>query len=234
MGAHSFTVTSKEPDPRTAYEALVDQAVSEYGTDPYNGTISTTHGFRVVSTTPVSALQAERLSDERLHDLAKWGACEAIAVGRSTKTVTKKMTLTLKREPGQDLELTVEDLAAKLKVPAADIEAFTVVDSAPNHRYRTRKAGPARTFWTVDGGGSYTTRAEALVAAKARLERRSGVYGSRAVGTEALTVTKRTVHEPEAGIERVLVSWKVQLEVTVSKDRRRVFDHWVFYGWAAC
>jgi len=236
MGAHSFTATSKETDPRKAYEALVGNALSQYGSDSYNGTISTTRGFRVYSSSPLSPLAAEALSNSRLGSLEKWGNCEALAVGPAKKTKKKTVTVTIRpTEPvGQYLNLTAEDVATKIGVPLARLESFTVLESVPTYRYRTSKAGPSRRVWTTSEGGEFATRAEAATHAKKVLvESLLGLGDLYVDGNRSVEVFQRTLRTPEASVVRSLVSWKIKVSAQVATSDEREFDHWLFYGWAA-
>lgn len=236
MGAHSFTATSKETDPKKAYEALVDDAFAVYGSDSYNGTISTTRGFRVHSSSPLSPLAAEALSNSRLGSLEKWGNCEAIAVGTAKKTKEKTVTITIRpTEPvGQYLNLTAAGIAEKIGVPLERLESFTVVESTPAYRYRTTKAGPSRRIWTTSAGGEFATRAEAAAHAKKTLvDTFNGSAGTYVEGDKSVEVFQRTIRNPEASVVRSLVSWKIKLTARIATSDERVFDHWLFYGWAA-
>lgn len=47
-----------------AFSALVQKARYDYGADPYNGTISTAGGYRVISDEPVPLCEAYRLADD--------------------------------------------------------------------------------------------------------------------------------------------------------------------------
>lgn len=236
MGAHSFTATSRETDPRKAYEALVDDALAMHGSDSYNGTISTTRGFRVHSSTPLSPLAAAALSEARLGSLEKWGNCEAVAVGAAKKTREKTVTITIRpTEPvGQYLNLTAAEVAEKLGVPLERLESFTVVESTPAYRYRTTKAGPSRRVWTTSAGGEFATRAEAAAhAKKALVDPFNGSTGLYVEGDKSVGVFQRTLRTPEASVVRNLVSWKIKITARIAGSDERVFDHWLFYGWAA-
>ena len=236
MGAHSFTATAKETDPRKAYESLVGDALSQYGSDSYNGTISTTRGFRVHSSVPLSPLAAEVLSNSRLSSLEKWGDCEAIAVGTAKKTKEKTVTITIRPTGpvGQYLNLTAAEVAAKIGVTLERLESFTVLESTPAYRYRTTKAGPSRRVWTTSAGGEFTTRAEATAHAKKSLadslRSSTNLYTE---GDKTLEVFKRTLRTPEASVVRSLVSWKIKLTACIATSDERNFEHWLFYGWAA-
>lgn len=69
-----------------AYRHAVESALSGYGHDPYNGTISTTHGVNEhkASKSPVSEEEALRIGEDRLDHTEKWGPCEAIRVYETT------------------------------------------------------------------------------------------------------------------------------------------------------
>lgn len=45
MGSTTFYHKRTAPSMKEAYNELVEDAIDEYGNDPYNGTISTTNGF---------------------------------------------------------------------------------------------------------------------------------------------------------------------------------------------
>jgi hypothetical protein len=49
MGATIFRTSSRGTSVKEAYENAIEEAIFENGNDPYNGTISTTHGFRDVT-----------------------------------------------------------------------------------------------------------------------------------------------------------------------------------------
>lgn len=49
MGATDFAIKSRGKSASDAYSRAVDIAEDEYGNDPYNGTISTTNGFKDVT-----------------------------------------------------------------------------------------------------------------------------------------------------------------------------------------
>jgi hypothetical protein len=236
MGAHSFTAISKETDPKAAYAALVAEARSEYGNDAYNGTISTTRGFRVVSNTPLSRSAADALIESRLENLEKWDVCEAVAIGHAKKT--KKRTVTITVRPTDDatngMRLTGADVASHLGIPVERLEGFTVVTSTPKYRYVAGKPGPSRRVWSTSLGGEFASRPEAVAFARQRLEERvrhdAGIYVS---GDDTVDVFQRTLRSPEATMQRKLVSWKIKLTAEIAASDEKVFDHWLFYGWAA-
>lgn len=93
MGAHNFGQFARpgEKDVTKAYDELVQAAQHESGHSSYNGTISTTHGVKVVQTKPVHRSKIPAI-EERLMGLLddegtgkdpeidKWKKAGAIAV----------------------------------------------------------------------------------------------------------------------------------------------------------
>ena len=233
MGAHAFHATSKETDHRKAYERLVDDALMMSGHDSYNGTISTTSGYRVVATKPVSQAAADKIADTRILELDKWGVCEAIPVGRSPKTTTRNVVATFTPTSTDGITITIDMVADAAVVNADRIEGFEVLESKPVHTFTKRPAGEKKKVWTTSAGGTYPTKAAAYAAAKKYLQERGQNYGSTIPGNETLEVTQKTISAPEAGLTRTLTGWKVKLRVTIAKSDEREFDHWLFYGWAA-
>lgn len=236
MGAHLFTAIARETDPKKAYESLVGDALAQYGTDSYNGTISTTRGFRVYSSATLSPFAAEALSKSRRGALEKWGDCEAIAVGSAKKIKEKTVTITIRpTEPvGQHLMITAAEISAKIGVPLDRLESFTVLESTPAYRYRTTKAGPSRRVWTTSAGGEFATRAQATAHAKKSLtdslRTSTDLYTE---GDKTLEVLQRTLRTPEALVVRSLVSWRIKITACIAVSDARDFEHWLFYGWAA-
>jgi len=72
MGATNihYSIPRGDLSPAKAYQQLVDEAIYEYGNDSYNGTISTTSGFKIVRT-PENDDEYERILDS----CDKWGKC---------------------------------------------------------------------------------------------------------------------------------------------------------------
>lgn len=96
MGATDFHTTAKGKDAAAAYRAACDEAIRYYGhQDGYNGTISTTSGFRVV--TRPKGRTMKKFLDEAMtsiierdsfqgHRIEKWGNCLAIQDHKSKRT----------------------------------------------------------------------------------------------------------------------------------------------------
>jgi hypothetical protein len=81
MGSHTFqqTIGGKKMTAREGYRELVEQAQYSSGHDPYNGTISTTHGFVMVDQGRRqlrTAVNAEL--DNPNSEVRKWGPAGCI------------------------------------------------------------------------------------------------------------------------------------------------------------
>lgn len=87
----------------SAHKEAIEEAYREHGHDGYNGTITTSSGFRVVRTTPVSWAEAHAIEEERLDNLNKWEEWEAIPIASdssySERTITKSMRLDVPKLP---------------------------------------------------------------------------------------------------------------------------------------
>jgi hypothetical protein len=84
MGACNFGTTSigKFKDAREAYDTACKEAVEYSGhRDGYNGTISTTRGFKLITTAPKFGTKAfQEWEDKQLDTLQKYGHCIAIEI----------------------------------------------------------------------------------------------------------------------------------------------------------
>lgn len=81
MGACSFQTTSYGKSISEAYSNAVADAVSEYGTDAYNGTISTTNGVRdMTSEFKRSGKSLNEFINDNIDKFSKWGACGGICI----------------------------------------------------------------------------------------------------------------------------------------------------------
>lgn len=81
MGAHTFYISigGVKMDPAAAYQAAVDEALYEHGADAYNGTISTTSGFRLVTVGEFPLQDTiDDILDHDKHGIEKWGRAGVI------------------------------------------------------------------------------------------------------------------------------------------------------------
>lgn len=71
MGSHDFYQSAHGASASEAYRKAVDMAIWHSGHDPYNGTISTTDGIRMVP----PDVPIDEKEDWCLENTDKWGAC---------------------------------------------------------------------------------------------------------------------------------------------------------------
>lgn len=96
MGAHNFEHTIyTDSDMETAYRKAVEDARTEHGLDPYNGTISTTEGavlspLHTDNPTPEDQIDWNKIS-ERLDHLDKWSHCEALPIFKVVAPQTERV-----------------------------------------------------------------------------------------------------------------------------------------------
>jgi len=83
MGSHTFqtSIGGKGMTARQAYGELVEEARCQYGSDPYSGTIATTHGFVMVEQgrRRLDTVIREMLDNEN-GQVRKWGPAGCIAL----------------------------------------------------------------------------------------------------------------------------------------------------------
>ena len=83
MGATNFgnLAVGRYKNASQAYNDLVENAIYDYGHDPYNGTISTTNGFRMHNDNPRYGTKAFGKWKNKMLDVAeKWGDCICIEI----------------------------------------------------------------------------------------------------------------------------------------------------------
>ena len=90
MGACSFVNRANARSMNDAYNKLVENAIEEYGHDSYNGTISTTHGYRDItnewkaSKQDIRTFISRKLEDANKYDC--FGVCVVPPKVNSNKT----------------------------------------------------------------------------------------------------------------------------------------------------
>ena len=259
MGAHDFTdVCWDHTDPDKAYHQLVQDALFERGHDPYNGTISTTHGWTRYQRTPVREGEARRIVrdafDNDLDRIEKWGPALAIPLLPQGKQEQRQRKLTLDADEyfiyENDTHAERDRLVrSKLK----PLKGFSIIDwrvtdvSDVKTRIDTRATeGEREARYFLEGQGTaweqgYATQSEARAAAERLL---SGEHrrhtplgplmnrGNKDIGIYA--VTRRSDGSPLAlGRRRVKGA-----TLTVSYDMEQESDSntiagWLFFGLAA-
>jgi hypothetical protein len=93
MGANCFQTTSYGRSITDAYRSATQEAEHEYGQDPYNGTISTTHGVRDVTREFKASNKtlSEFIADgyDRMTKRDCWGICLSEPKENKNKTKSK-------------------------------------------------------------------------------------------------------------------------------------------------
>lgn len=97
MGARSFMTIGYGKDMRQAYDNLVEESKREYGCNAYNGTISTTYGFKVFNCvtncnmgpnwTKTKEKKAFEYARKNLDDLGN-RECKGIDLGKVSRNIT--------------------------------------------------------------------------------------------------------------------------------------------------
>lgn len=95
MGACSFMTIGYGKDLENAYHSAIEKAKEYYGSNPYNGTISTTCGCRKVygvvdantNWTETKEKKAYKVADSMLDNMEK-RECKAIDLGKVSNRIT--------------------------------------------------------------------------------------------------------------------------------------------------
>ena len=95
MGAQTFMITAYGKDMKSAYDNAVEDYLYEYGHDSYNGTISTTCGYRQVygvvdNNTPWTKTK-EKKAYEKAYDMLETmekRECKGIDLGKVSNRIT--------------------------------------------------------------------------------------------------------------------------------------------------
>lgn len=235
-----------------AYQTATSDAYHEYGHDSYNGSITTTRGFRVVSIAALPLKVARRISSEFAdgHGIDKWGQAGAIAVAgdEDFTRVTKKKTITTTRAAAWEIKA---DVIAEAQATCASgewVEDVRITDEKVKWKVKaTKTTGRIRTMYEVRKGAHpvarHEKRTDALTQARemANAWLASG-YGQKATegftGPQTFTVHAVCVTPEENGcigaFTPELVQRKVTVEVTIAKAKRTTSRAgWLFCFWAA-
>ena len=98
MGATDFSAFYiGKKSPQEAFRELYDQATSEYGTDPYNGTISTTDLVKVVELP--ARMSPQKYVEKYIDEVEKW-ECWCVEIKRSYLQKAKKSNPHVKGKKG--------------------------------------------------------------------------------------------------------------------------------------
>lgn len=245
-----------------AYKTLCTEARMEYGHDPYNGTIATTDGVRVVQSTPVTRDEAHKIESERCDDLNKWDLCEAVALVEESfdeweTTRQETVEMTFSGADWRDPEKVRASIAKVLKVKPEQVEAWNARGDSTN-AYRPRvqveakveaKAPKEKTetrFFVIPSSHAkmpawehgYPSQSKAREALPSSLRYGPG-EAVEAVNVEIISMTRRVTGEPlvqaTVSAKTVTATLNVSLRTLVKKGKVGTKQvGWLFYGWAAC
>jgi hypothetical protein len=111
MGSHNFELAVPGTDVRSAYDQACSEAEAEYGHRGSNGSISTTSGVTLDTTTPMAEEAARRRAAGRLGRYDKWGPAGAIPLlaERAIRRRTITMTVTVPGAPDWEQRSAVID-----------------------------------------------------------------------------------------------------------------------------
>lgn len=239
MGASFQTdLYTGDGDAAEAYTRLVAQAQFEFGHEPYNGSISTSSGFRIHRSAPVTAAEAYRIA-QTLDDVAqKWGDWYAIAVGEA-ETTTKTVKVSVTGGGAADLRR-----AAEAKAPAGWTVSRCEVTSW-ERKLRAAKvdqAPPATTVWVAKSGFAtcrFASKAEAVAYAKDLIATRSPLSGTQgwALGDVTVDIRKMWVGPDgaDAGFTVTAPTAKLTgtVELTLERLKGARRTGWLFCGRAS-
>lgn len=227
-----------------AYRTAIDEALREHGHDGYNGTISTSGGFHVVTNTPVTWAEAHALEEERLENLSKWGDWEAIPIARddafTDRTLTKTFRLDVPTLPwGEDLRRAV---APHLKLKDGEIlgEVKVTANEAVWKPVVTTPEGERKVVYFIEGTSPFAPNEfDSIAEARARLVEMAKGW-DKANPLEARVKGKVTRGSNKGDIPLLVVrtdirSRKVTVEAVARKSKGSTpgVQGWYFYGWAA-
>lgn len=256
MGSTSFANIFTHPTCSAghAYEQLVETAICEEGGNGYNGTISTTEGFTVVSYVLLTMAEAVALAKTRINNLQKWGNCEAFPL---------KETIPAQYVDDAETNVTVTVSAADYRCPSAlhtaiakaarveddCLKAFELFGEPAVRSTVTTTAtkGPTQTRYFVidsrDGripswNDGYVSQAAARAAISDAGRNPSDRFASE-LTFNVIAMTRRASGEPlVTGTlirKTVEATFRIKTRKRVAPERHGSTQHgWYFYGWAAC
>lgn len=240
MGATDFFTTAAGESVSEAYNRAVREALQEYGNDPYNGTISTTEGYRKVSYFPMTEDAAQEYAQRHIEEANKWGPALAIPVADDKDFSFNKATFTIELNPDEVRDRwTLEDIARQRasekwgdsvhKVEVTPKITTKVVVDTPKGKAVTRYQ--VSRHWGQTN--TYDTRAQAVAAAKKMLADRDDATAT--VNITAVKVYEGADNGNAATVRKVVTSAKATVKVTLATPKGHpAIKRWAFFGLAAC
>lgn len=242
MGATEFYTHRTGADLCDAYAEAVREAVTEYGNDGYNGTISTTCGAAVSTRSVMTRSGASLWAHEHLEDAEKWGSALAVPTAPDEAfefTVERsKVALEDGDEHSWSAEAALEDKARALAFRRHGT-AVHKVEVRP--RVRTKvvtaaAAGKPVLKWQSGAWKLFDTKAQAVAHAK---EQMLGRRGGEAMAVKQVrvwpdsTFSDKTV-ATQVSVQTVRADADVVVTLAVPKRATVAVEGWLFFGLAAC
>lgn len=248
MGATEFsTGVIRSVDVAAAYSAAVSDARHQYGSDGYNGTISTTAGYRRVVNTPMTAAGAELYAQRHWESASKWGDALAVPIADDEHFTlrTAKFTVTVEPADAEGNPRTVQYAVHEKALESAaqrygdQLHTISVDTKIETKTTVTRATGRAVTRYELAGSPAYRaklfdTRAQAVAAAKLRIK---DFYEIDTVRIRAVKFYPETNSTDAAvvAVETVRATATVTAAIAVPKKPYSTpVDGWMFFGLAAC
>ena len=253
MGATDFRDFQPGRSLGSAYSAAVAEATREWGSDPYNGSISTTDGYRQIVHTPMTRNGAEFYAELHIEDAQKWGSALAIPVAADSafRFSDASFTITLpaekpvldwdgkptgRTEQTSRYELIEAGRKEALSRYGSRVHAVAVAESLKTKIVVSQPAvGRSVTRWVFDNVGRTTyhdTKAHAITAAKTALE--AGEWKNE-IGIQAVRYFPDAGTETVATVKRATVAATATVTVTLATPTTSTPEiaGWMFFGLAA-
>jgi hypothetical protein len=260
MGASYETTYVKTTKSHTeAYGVADSDAYAQYGSDSYNGSITTTQGVTLLNGTPLPRKVAERFahSETLVRSLQKWGPAGAILVGTDESFTRRKKKLRheTKKVEYNNIVDDIFDTAASTAAAGEHVESVTIVLDKPKWRIRNERVvvKPQICYEVrITGRGMYDGVFEKKADAIAKAREVSALWLQEGRGNNLVDAAGRPTWESPAKItvhavvktgetdqicdfSPELVQRVVTAEVVYAKAKSTVQnDGWLFCFWAAC
>lgn len=189
MGGTSFSNFGEGDNPQQVYDRLVSDAVYEYGSDGYNGTISTTNGFVIATRHPVTMDEANQMAsnfwdndtEERL-GISKWGPCAAVPVVEESAVVSKEVKFEVTITGALELHDARSQLQEKV---SAYLAGYLANKGKPGDgvlawdvELGQQRYDPAKSEWVTDGRSPKKKTSTSVVAPKGKTITRYFISGA--------------------------------------------------------
>lgn len=253
MGATDFRDFQPGRSLGSAYSAAVAEATREWGSDPYNGSISTTEGYRQVVQAPMTHNGAEIYAELHIEEAQKWGSALAIPVAADSAFTFHDASFTIslpaekpvldwdgkptgRTEQTSRYELIEAGRKEALNRYGSHVHAVAIAESLKAKIVVSQPAaGRSVTRWVFDNVGRatrYDTKAQAIKAAKQALE--AGEWKNE-IGIRAVRYFPDADTETVATVKRVTVAATATVTVTLATPTAGAPEvaGWIFFGLAA-